>query len=137
MSEDKKEFYKRQLNSDVTTLSLASIVLRNLAGRYDEKAEEIEGILTKLKEYQALLTVEGHMGYYPKEKVIETVDLVEVSSVEDATAGELIDAAEFAKELEAKRIAKEEALAERKRIADEKAKKKAELEAQLAALVEE
>ena len=43
-------------------------------------------------------------------------------------------AEELAKEVEAKRLAKEKALAEKKRIADEKAEKKAILESQLAEL---
>lgn len=126
MSEDKKEFYRRKLHADVTNLGIVNLTLRGLADRWDERKEEIENIMKTLLEFQALLKIEGHMGYHPKVKeIVEVVD----SEAIDATAGKIMEAAELAKEVEAKRLAAEKAKAE-------KAVKKAELEAQIAKLEE-
>ena len=71
------------------------------------------------------------MGYHPKE-IIEVVD----SEVIDATAGEIMEAAELAKEVEAKRLEAEKAKEEKEALEAEKAAKKAKLEAELAELEE-
>lgn len=128
MSGDIKEFYRRKLHEDISLLGVASKTLRELASRWDEKAEEIEGILKAFSEYQALLTVEGHMGYHPKEK--------EYPAKQEEPKEALKEAAELAKEVEAKRLAAEKAKAEKEALKAEKAAKKAELESKLAELEE-
>lgn len=120
MSEDKKEFYRRKLHADVTNLGIANLTLRGLADRWDERKEEIENIMKTLLEFQALLKIEGHMGYHPKVKIVE----------------ELKEAVELAEEAEAKRLAAEKAKAEKEALKAEKVAKKAELEAQIAELEE-
>ncbi len=134
--EDKKLFYKDVLQRDITILRTAANTLEGLNHRWPELNEKIEtaiGILgSELVKISEVLLAKGWKGY-----IIEPL-----SSIPDALFGgdpdpdtvKMIEAEQLAKEVEVKRLEKEEALAEKKRLADEKAKKKAELEAQIADL---
>jgi len=126
--EDVKQFNELLVKRDKTILGAASNLFLALKARWPELKDVLDEMSVEALKLRARLGEEGWKGYNPKIK--------EVVITEDVPIDELVDADKLAKEIEAKRLAKEKALAEKQRVADEKAKKKAELEAQLAELAE-
>lgn len=126
MSGDSKEFNRRNLNEDLTKLSMATKVLDFLKVRWVDRVEELDVTIKSLLRFRTLLISEGHKGYIPKVK-----ELAEgFAIVEAADLAEAIEAERITEELRLKKEAEAEkkalALAEKKRLAEEKAKKVAE-----------
>ena len=115
---DKKEFYRRELNSDKTALGSAITALLRLENRWPETSKEIKETVIFLRAIRDVLTEEGHAAYKPKiiEEVVEEI-IEEIAEEVKPTAEEL------AKELEVKRLMKAAKAKE-----DKIAKLKADLE---------
>ena len=133
MSGDSKEFNRRNLNEDLTKLSMATKVLDFLKVRWVDRVEELDVTIKSLLRFRTLLISEGHKGYIPKVKELaEGFAIVEAADLAEAIEAKRLDEEAFAKaeeierEVEAEAEKKALALAEKKRLVEEKAKKVAE-----------
>ena len=131
--EDVKQFNELLVKRDKTILGAASNLFLALKARWPELKDVLDEMSVEALKLRARLGEEGWKGYNPKPISIDTKTILTdpIALHIHASIEKQIDADKLAKEIEAKRLAKEKALAEKQRVADEKAEEKAEFDAEL------